>query len=873
MDEFATPDPLTAMTPRFGRAARAFAQRFFSDFRLEPAEAERLRALEREGAVIYVMRYASRLDYFLFNWLFLASGLRLSSFASAIRFHYYRPIGEALRIAFRHLFSRSARRDGAGPRVAEAQWVRCIVRSGGSAFLFLRSVELGARFSGRDRALERGRVPLDCLREVVASCFDAEGTGLQQVALVPLVLVWRKGARPRRPFLDLFYGGPERPTDLAKVISFLWNYRNLVVRVGAPIDLDRFVEERRALGIDGIATQVRRSLLIHLRREEKPIVGAPLRSPERVREAVLGDPTVQRAVRQRASEAAEPVERVEREARRALDEISARSSPIVLAILSAVVGALFRRLFVRFEVHGLERIVDAAKLHPLVLVPSHRSHFDYLILSWLFYQNHLVPPHVAAGVNLSFWPLGPIFRRAGAFFLRRSFEGDHLYTMVFRTYVKQLIKDGASQEFFIEGTRSRTGKTLPPRLGMLHMVLEAYDAGVRRDLYVVPVAFTYERVVEEQAIEAERSGAPKQRESVSALIRARSVLRRPFGSFGVVVVRFGDPMAVSAVLGVPTSGEGRDLRAATRSLGFELCRRLDELTTAGPLSVACAALLASPHAGLRAGDLASRARGITDLLGALGVPRTAELVRAASAMSSEEWLAPLLEGGRVKRTVSPRGDVLVVRQEDRRLLDYYRASLIPPLGRPAAIAFALRAGEAGEGDSREALLARASSWLELLRLELFPREGQAREQRLERTLEVLAERGWMCRTAEGRWGETDVGRPWLDLLVAQILPLLEAYRGTFHAVLEAGGRGHRPDLLAAIESHQREALLLGHARFAEGCCPVARANAIAWLCEEGVLRSEGPATRADAHLEPGEGWGSLSVLVGSLDRALEARGP
>jgi glycerol-3-phosphate O-acyltransferase len=111
-------------------------------------------------------------------------------------------------------------------------------------------------------------------------------------------------------------------------------------------------------------------------------------------------------------------------------------------------------------------VTEVARYDPVVLVPTHRSYFDFLIVSSLFYRRHMLPPHIAARENMAFGPFGFLWRRAGAFFLRRSFA-DPLYKEVFRTYVAYLIKEGFTQEFFIEGGRSRTGKTLPPRLGVL----------------------------------------------------------------------------------------------------------------------------------------------------------------------------------------------------------------------------------------------------------------------------------------------------------------------------------------------------------------------------------------------------------------------
>jgi hypothetical protein len=191
-------------------------------------------------------------------------------------------------------------------------------------------------------------------------------------------------------------------------------------------------------------------------------------------------------------------------------------------------------MFAGVEVSGLEKVADYARQNPIVLVPSHRSYFDFLLLSWLFYANHLVPPHILARENMAFGPFGFVFRRAGAFFLRRSFD-DPLYKEVFRRYVGYLVREGFTQEFFIEGGRSRTGKTLAPRLGMLTWNVEAFVASNRRDLFFVPVAITYERLVEESSMIEELEGGEKKPESVLGLVRARKYLQRRWTE---VAIRF-----------------------------------------------------------------------------------------------------------------------------------------------------------------------------------------------------------------------------------------------------------------------------------------------------------------------------------------------
>jgi glycerol-3-phosphate O-acyltransferase len=823
------------MTPRFGGATRAFAERFFAGFRLDSREAKQLKGLEDRGAVVYVMRYSSRLDYLLFNLLFLREGLRLATFANGIWFYYYRPLGEALRLLFRGL-GRRVRRGFRRDSLQGLEYTRNVVRLGGSMFLFLRTGKLGMR--SRRGALRSGRSEEDYLNAIVETGFD----GPTPVFLVPLALFWRKGPRLSRRFLNVFYGAPERPSDTGKMLSFLWNYRNLAVRVGTPTDLRAFIDERRPEGVERIARKVRRTVLIYLRREEKPIEGAALRPLHRIEELVAHDPQVERAVVELASGSKRSERRLRARARRCLREIAANPSPTVLAVLDVIVSWLFHRLFDRVEVHGLDRVSEVAKLQPLVLVPTHRSHFDYLILSWLFYERHLVPPLVAAGINLSFWPLGPIFRRGGGFFLRRSFDGDRLYSTVFRRYVQQLIKDGTTQEFFIEGTRSRTGKTLPPRLGMLGMILEAYAQGARRDVCLVPVAFSYERLVEEGSIVDERRGKTKARENLGALVRARSVLRRRFGT---ATVRFGEPISLAELVGPDrellsdvSDARREERRRVVRRAGDEICRRLNGLVTADGTSVAAAVLLAAPGRGVRLTELVAQGRRLVELLQSLGVEPSESL-----RLDLDEDLATTLETltatGLVHRLREARGEVVWYEESDANVLDYYRAGLAPALAVPAVLSL-----------TEDAAL--ASEWLDWLRREYLPPQGAARDAAF--------------RAARAHLIPSDA-----RLLAGQILPALVAYEATFGAVLERGGVGTRRELESAALSAIQATLLLESTRPREAADRAMIGNALQVLVEADVLELEGSLRQPDSTLGPGPGWGRLESARALLAKGIPTR--
>src|SRR5262249_45677326 len=224
-----------------------------------------------------------------------------------------------------------------------------------------------------------------------------------------------------------------------------------------------------------------------------------------------------------------PLKAIEKRGRANLREIAADPKPWMFRLGRPILSWVFRRIFDGIEVdrEGLAKVRDAARKGPLIIVPSHKSHVDYLVLSYVFLENDLVPPHIAAGANLAFWPLGFFFRRGGAFFLRRTFRGDRLYGAVFRAYVRKLLRERFNIEFFIEGGRSRTGKLLAPKLGLLGMVVEAAlddDGAHARKAQVVPISIGYEKVIEEKSYAKELAGGKKKKEDVKGLLKATRVL-------------------------------------------------------------------------------------------------------------------------------------------------------------------------------------------------------------------------------------------------------------------------------------------------------------------------------------------------------------
>uniref|UniRef100_A0A4W6EPG9 Glyceronephosphate O-acyltransferase n=1 Tax=Lates calcarifer TaxID=8187 RepID=A0A4W6EPG9_LATCA len=263
---------------------------------------------------------------------------------------------------------------------------------------------------------------------------------------------------------------------------------------------------------------------------------------------VLQSDQLHYVIHQVCRETGRAVDDVQEEASSILEEMAHRLQLSTVRFfaftLSKVFKTLFRSICVNEE--GIQRLQQVIQEHPVVLLPSHRSYMDFLLMSYLLYTYDLALPVIAAGMDfMGMKFVGEMLRMSGAFFIRRSFGGDKLYWAVFSEYVKTMLKNGfAPVEFFLEGTRSRTSKSLTPKLGLLNIVMDPFFKGEVFDVSLVPVSISYERILEESLYARELLGVPKPKESTSGLIKARKVLSEDYGS---IHVYFGQPVSVRSL--------------------------------------------------------------------------------------------------------------------------------------------------------------------------------------------------------------------------------------------------------------------------------------------------------------------------------------
>jgi glycerol-3-phosphate O-acyltransferase len=473
----------------------------------------------------------------------------------------------------------------------------------------------------------------------------------------------------------------------------------------------------------------------------------------------------------------------------------------------------------------------------------------------------MVPPHIAARENMAFGPFGYIFRRAGAFFLRRSFDDD-LYKEVFRSYVSYLVREGFPQEFFIEGGRSRTGRTLTPKLGMLSWNIDAFLDSGRRDLFLVPVAITYERLVEESAMISELAGQNKSAENLRGLFKARKILGRRWGS---ATIRFDEPISVAAAIGDTRErlvAEGSDdaRRDFVAGLGNRIVERINACTDANATSVAAAVFLGAARQGLLRHELTARVQELVELLRVCGAELTPAL--EADLPDFGDSVAFLRRSDLIRSVEDERGEILYFEDAKRRALDIYRNSILHFLAPASFLARRLIAGA-----TRDELREDLRFWAELFYHEFFNPADRVLGETFDGTLRHF-ERAGIAELDEGRYRAADKGRAALNTLVLQTQGLQEAYLAAFRAALAI----REPTSVTTLENVAGEAFLrselLGEIRSPEVASRATFANAFDALARRHILaRHRDPDVRVPVY-RPGENFDELVSLCARLAGAL-----
>ena len=493
-----------------------------------------------------------------------------------------------------------------------------------------------------------------------------------------------------------------------KLLNVLFNGRNTVVYFGEPIALREALADlppergvRRAMRALRTGFRAQRASTIGPDLSHRRTLVAHIIRTQAVRHAVRAEMSLRlargRGLRGRAH--ARQLKRARRRAvllsaRKDAMEIAANYSQTFITIMASVLARLWTRLYDGVDFEHVENLHDIGDGAEIIYVPCHRSHMDYLLLSYVIYRKGFAVPHVAAGVNLNLPVVGHFLRKGGAFFLRRSFKGDALYSAVFSKYLGFMMARGHPLEYFIEGGRSRTGRMLAPRTGMLSMTVRSYLREPNRPVVFMPVYFGYERIVEGRTYIGELSGAPKQKESVLGLIRSLSVLR---SKFGTVHVNLGEPIVLDELLakynpgwrdapGVVGREEGGSppgwIGEAIRELAARITSGINAAAAVTPINLVAMALLATARQALGEADLVRQVELYRDLLRAAPY---SPLV-TVTAQNGTEMMRYAESMGMLERQPHPLGDILRMTAERAILATYYRNNVLHLFAIPSLLA-------------------------------------------------------------------------------------------------------------------------------------------------------------------------------------------
>ncbi len=363
--------------------------------------------------------------------------------------------------------------------------------------------------------------------------------------LIPTNLIW--GREPTKEHNNAtvanLLADQESPSWLRKMFVVLFLGRDTLVRYSEAVSLRAMSDNH---GTDqATAHKLLRVARFHFHKQTIAAKGPRLLHRQQMFTALFANPSVKRMICDEAKNKKISESKIKKQAQEIMEEIAGDYSVSWVRLGERVLHWLWGRLYSDIKVSNAQVLRELAQEgHEIIYVPCHRSHMDYLLLSYVILQEGLVMPRIAAGINLNFWPAGTIFRKGGAFFLRRSFGGNRLYSTIFREYLGLLFERGYSVKYYTEGGRSRTGRVLEPKTGMLAMTIQSLLRGIDRPLTLVPVYLGYEHVMEVGTYHKELSGSQKKKESVFGVLKAIKNLR----NYGNGYVNFGAPININDFL-------------------------------------------------------------------------------------------------------------------------------------------------------------------------------------------------------------------------------------------------------------------------------------------------------------------------------------
>jgi glycerol-3-phosphate O-acyltransferase len=747
--------------------ARMLVRVLASKLTIDPSIADRLRKLGKQGPVVYAMKHPSSFDLNILRMRFAQMGLPIPAYSFGTSASSTGTLRKVLKVTAERVSEMYKPRTDA--QVSDTETLRDILLNGGAAVFVLADDD-----TFRQRYVDPDKDPVQVL-------LDTQGKIPASISVVPMMILYDRTPRSGTPsWRNVILGDPDRIGPLRRIQMAVRTWIVPELLVGDPIHLiGEFEEFGAETDWDDLPFELRRRLLESINTRIRVNRGPVKRSRTEVKELVLQEERVQQAVTDMAVKESSSSAKARKKAEAYVDEIAAdqRISGIhfFYYVLKWVMFNIFQGVDYRPEEFSELREWSAKR--SLIFVPCHKSHFDYFLVLWLAFVNRMAVPHTAAGKNLSFWPAGPMLRTGGAFFLRRSLKGMQLYKEVFAAYVRNLLREKVNIVFYPEGGRSRTGKLLQPRLGMLTFLIEAIEAGDVEDLLFVPTFQGYDQIPEESAYLRELSGYEKKAESVRQVLQARKILSKKFGK---AYVRFHRPLSYTEFREQwKTRQNNPDLsplenRRFLQDFANYLMFGIVEVSVVSPIELTAAAALSCSKSRLTFDEIREASAIMTSALAGRGT----EIAGSAGGVedSVRAALRVFLSRGFVKKETNGETEgreTYIIEESNRPNLEFYRNPLINHLWPCSLTAMLLLKEDTPPSRPTPEMHRRFSDLCSLLLKELTVDPLQLQEEILDETWKMFRQMGWI-QVEEGS-GKVELNREVLSRLTGIMSDLVSVY--------------------------------------------------------------------------------------------------
>ena len=508
------------------------------------------------------------------------------------------------------------------------------------------------------------------------------------VLLVPVtILVGQRPSKDSGFTRVIFSENWEIGGRLKRFFSTLVNGRKTFVQFSRPISLRELADEGLTASVS--LRKVSRILRVHFKRVRTAAIGPDLSHRRTIVDKVVNTPTVRAAIQEEARRSSTTPDQARRQATKYVREIAANYSYSAIVVAETLVSWLLNRIYNGVKVNHFEGLQHNALGHEVIFVPCHRSHLDYVLVSYLVHEHGFLPPHIAAGINLNLPVIGSFARRCGAFFLRRSFRSHKLYAAVFHEYLSTIQTQGVSVEYFIEGTRSRTGRLLPPKAGMLAMSVRGYLNAPVRPIMFQPVYIGYERLVEGNSYTTELSGKAKRSEKLSDLGKVFGIARHNYGKAHVSLC---EPIFLDDLLNQQDPEWQETIRKQAKrpawlgevieDLGQNIMTNINASADANPVNLLALVLLGTPRHAMGEKQLARQLGLCQNLLNHKPTPERVTV----TPKSPQEIIEYGFEMKILQRKQHSLGDVISIEPDKAVGLTFFRNNIAHLMVLPSLVA-------------------------------------------------------------------------------------------------------------------------------------------------------------------------------------------